>query len=136
MRAGGLAVNAMLAATLAIAASSIGASVPTLTDCLEGSDFVANAARSRDNGVERDAFIARLHDDFAAIRAFPPALRWFVRDDDDERFLAREAAAVYDRPQAPERHRDAFLRECLDRLAGGERREASPRPAGSPPDTI
>ena len=40
------------AACLAVAlATGAEAAVSTLTDCLEGSDFVANAARSRDNGM-------------------------------------------------------------------------------------
>jgi len=116
-------------------ARSVGASVPTLNDCLEASDFVANAARSRDNGVEREAFVGRLHDDFVAIRAFPPSLRWFVRDDDDETFLENAAIAVFDRPQLPERHREVFLRSCLERLATGSQLPA-PAATAEMPGTI
>ena len=104
------------AACVAVAlAAGAEAAVPTLTDCLEGSDFVANAARSRDNGMSRASFLERLDGDLAAIRAFPPELRWFVRSPDDERFLVAEAARVFDRPQAPERHQAEFLAACLDR---------------------
>jgi hypothetical protein len=92
------------------------ASIPTLTDCLEGSDFIANAARSRDNGMTRAAFLERLSEDFVAIRAFPAELRWFVKDDDDERFLESAAETVFDTPLEPAVHRTAFLRACLDRL--------------------
>src|SRR4029453_10400446 len=81
------------------------ASVPTLADCLEGSDFIANAARSRDNGITRAAFLERLSEDFVAIRAFPAELRWFVKDDDDERFLASAAQRVFDTPAEPAAHR-------------------------------
>src|SRR5256885_16722377 len=70
-------VFAGIVGALAIA-SVAGASVPTMADCLEASDFIANAALSRDNGMTRDAFIERLNGDFAAIRAFPSDLRWFV----------------------------------------------------------
>src|SRR5437660_12267088 len=72
------------------------ASVPTLSDCLEASDFIANAALSRDNGMTRDAFINRLNGDFAAIRAFPAELRWVVRDGDGEGCLVDAAAHVLD----------------------------------------
>jgi hypothetical protein len=106
------------AACLALAlATSATAAVPTLTDCLEGSDFVANAARSRDNGMTRLSFIDRLEADLAAIRAFPPQLRWFARDEDDERFLVAAATRVFDQPLPPERHQAEFLAACLDRAA-------------------
>jgi len=120
---------------IAAAAQTAGASVPTMNDCLEASDFVANAARSRDNGVDRAAFVGRLQEDFVAIRAFPPALRWFVHDDDDETFLEDATIAVFDRPQLPERHRDTFLRACLERLAAGAA-HATPATSDEPPDTI
>lgn len=122
--------------TLIVAAvQTVDASVPTMDDCLEASDFVANAARSRDNGIGRAAFVGRLQEDFVAIRAFPPALRWFVHDDDDQTFLEDAAIAVFDQPQLPERHRDAFLRACLERLAAGATR-AAPATTAETPDTI
>lgn len=101
---------------VASVALTVQAGVPTVPDCLEGSDFVANAARARDNGMPRDAFLARMEEDFVVIRSFPPALRWFVKDDDDERFLLDAAARVYDRPQAPAQHQADFLAVCLQRL--------------------
>ena len=103
---------------VAAAAASLhaAASVPTVDDCFEASDFIANAARSRDNGMTRDAFIARLNGDFAAIRAFPSELRWFVRDEDDERFLEGAAEQVFDAPASPADHRREFLRACFERL--------------------
>ncbi len=104
-----------------IAAASVAlvaqAGVPTVPDCLEGSDFIANAAHARDNGMRRDAFLARMEEDFVVIRSFPPGLRWFVRDNDDERFLLDAAARVYDRPQAPAQHHADFLAVCLERRA-------------------
>ena len=93
------------------------ASVPTLADCLEASDFIANAALSRDNGMTRDAFLNRLTGDFAAIRAFPSELRWFVRDEDDERFLEEAAEHVFDTPSTPADHRRTFLQACFERLS-------------------
>ena len=93
------------------------ASVPTLGDCLEASDFIVNAALSRDNGMTRQAFIDRLNGDFVAIRAFPSELRWFVRDEDDERFLENAAEHVFDAPSAPAVHRRDFLQACFERLS-------------------
>jgi len=108
----GIIVTAALAAPMAATAS-----VPTLADCLEASDFIANAALSRDNGMTREAFIDRLNGDFAAIRAFPSELRWFVRDEDDERFLENAAERVFDAPATPSAHRREFLQACFERLS-------------------
>src|SRR5436189_5694183 len=106
----------LIVATLATPLCA-GASIPTLGDCLEASDFIANAALSRDNGMTRDAFIQRLNGDFAAIRAFPSELRWFVRDEDDERFLEDAAEHVFDAPAAPAAHRRDCLQACFERLS-------------------
>ena len=105
-----------LALALALASTLARAGVPTLPDCVEGSDFIANAAHSRNNGVRRDTFITRMEEDFIVIRAFPPALRWFVKDQDDERLLLDAVAAVYDRPRSPAQHHADFLAACLQRL--------------------
>lgn len=111
----GLRLLALLAlATVPLAAQ---AGVPTVPDCLEGADFIANAARARDNGVRREAFLGRMADDFVVIRAFPPAFRWFVQDADDERFLLEAAARVYEQPRPPAQHHADFLAACLERLA-------------------
>jgi hypothetical protein len=128
-------VRIALAASFAAVVQLAAASVPTMNDCLEASDFVANAARSRDNGVDRESFVDRLHQDFVAIRAFPPSLRWFVKDDDDETFLAGAAADVYDHPQAPDQHRRRFLRACLERAMATEPHDAASR-ATEVPATI
>jgi len=105
----------VVAITLAAAAPAHGAGA-SVAECLEGSDFIANAARARDNGLARASFLERLDADFMAIRAFPPALRWFAHDADDERFLRGAAQDVFDRPQSPEMHRTDFLRACFARL--------------------
>ena len=104
-----------LAAGLAAAGVAC-AGVPSLEECYEGSDFIANAARSRDNGLPRATFLERLDADFAAIRAYPPDLRWFAHDRDDESFLRGAVVEVFDRPVAPEDHRSEFLLACFARL--------------------
>jgi hypothetical protein len=92
------------------------ASRPSLTECFEGSDFIGNAALSRDAGMPGDAFIERMEQDFALIHAFPSELRWFVHDVDDEAFLLTEARDVFERPAAPDGHRRAFLEACIERM--------------------
>jgi hypothetical protein len=114
MRSSFAAAAALLSFTLAAQIAHAG--VPTLDECREASEFIANAARARDNGYAREAFLARMEDDFVVIRAFPPALRWFVKDGDDERFLVESAARVFDRPRAPAGHHADFLAECLARI--------------------
>ena len=103
------------AGTIACASVAL-ASVPSVDECLEGSDFIANAARARDKGLPRERFLERLEADFATIRAFPPALRWFARDGDDEAFLRGATLAVFSEPRSPDDHRAAFLRACFRRL--------------------
>jgi len=109
----------LVVATLALVACAgvAAASVPSVAECLEGSDFIANAARARDNGIARDRFLERLDSDLETIRAFPPALRWFARDGDDEAFLREATESVFREPQAPDEHRAGFLRACFARLS-------------------
>ena len=105
------------AALMVVGATGARGSGTSLAECIEGADFIANAAMSRDNGIGRAAFIARLEGDFAAIRAYPVALRWFVKDGDDERFLRAAAEDVFDRPLPPDRHRAAFFAACVGRAS-------------------
>ena len=100
---------------LALAAGAW-ASVPTVGECLEASDFIANAALARDHGMSRDDFLARMDEDFQMIHAFPPSLRWFAQDADDEAFLLAQARSVFESPDVPDRHRAHFLDACLARL--------------------
>jgi hypothetical protein len=91
------------------------ASTLTVEECFEGSDFIANAARARENGISRHDFLARLADDFELIHAYPPPLRWFAKDEEDEQFLSRAAQEVFDIPDSPEGHRARFLSACFAR---------------------
>ena len=106
-------------AALALCACSAGShsSQLTVAECFEGSDFIANAALARDNGMSRSAFLGRMEDDFELIQAYPPQLRWFAKDHDDEAFLFDSARRVFDAPQPPEAHRAQFLAACFNRGA-------------------
>ena len=103
---------AVATASLSLAA---GASNLSVAECFEGSDFIANAALARENGITRSAFLGRLEEDLELVQAYPPQLRWFAKDPEDERFLYESARKVFDAPEAPERHRARFLAACFTR---------------------
>lgn len=115
------------AAILALWTATAAAQPHSASECREGGDFIRNAALARDTGTTREFFVGRLEDDLTAIRAFPAALRWFVRDAADEDFLRAEVFAVFDDPAASERHRDAFLERCARRADRVARRESHVR---------
>jgi hypothetical protein len=119
----------MFACGCTLAVSCV-ASQPSLTECFEGSDFVGNAALSRENGMSEKKFIDRMQDDFELIRAFPQELRWFVHDAGDEAYLMAASREVFERPAPPEEHRRTFLESCFARMA-------APRSGGSaPPERV
>jgi len=89
----------------------------TLAECIEGSDFIKHAAMSRENGMTRENFLGRMESDIKVLRQFPPQLRWFVQDRDDEELLTRAAQQVFDAPHEPERHQSDFLAACTARVA-------------------
>jgi hypothetical protein len=105
----------LLAAALAVFATGAFAHPHSARECREGGDFIRNAALARDAGASRAFFIGKLEEDFTAVRAFPPELRWFVHNAADEDFLRAEVYAVFDDPHASERHRDGFLERCARR---------------------
>ena len=84
-------------------------------ECSEGSDFIKNVALSRENGMDGMAFLARTIADFAAIKSFPPALRWFVQDQYDEDYLLKAVADVFSNPRDPQAHQTHFFGECVIR---------------------
>lgn len=92
---------------------------PTVQECREASEFIRNAALSRDNGMPREVFVDRLQADLIAIRAHPPALRWFVQDADDEAFLVTAVDRVFAAPEGAVEHERQMLRSCLARLGAG-----------------
>jgi hypothetical protein len=93
------------------------ASRPSMTECFEGSDFIANAALSRDAGMSSEAFLGRMEDDFVAIQTFPSELRWFVHDEDDEIFLLSAAREVFSHPAPADNHQRMFLQACVERMS-------------------
>lgn len=115
----------MLVCGCTLAVSCV-AGQPSLTECFEGSDFVGNAALSRENGMSEKKFIDRMQDDFELIRAFPQELRWFVHDSGDEAYLMAAAREVFERPAPPEEHRRTFLESCFARMAAPQSGDTAP----------
>lgn len=114
----------VLASVLAGSGAIAGAHDLTLDECLEGSEFIQHAAMSRDNGITREAFLQRMESDLRAILAYPPHLRWFVQDTDDEVLLTTAAQGVFDVPREPSIHQSEFLERCVERI--GASADAAP----------
>ena len=113
----GLAARRLaLAAVLGGFSVAAAAHALTMRECIEGSDFIRNAAMSRDNGISREAFLERLEGDLRAIRQYPPQMRWFAQDAQDEALLLDAARSVFDSPRAPEAHQSAFMSACVPRV--------------------
>jgi hypothetical protein len=111
-----LARQLTLAAVVCALADAAAAHDLTLDECLEGSDFIKHAAMSRDYGLTREAFLDRMEGDLLVIQQFPPQLRWFVQDPDDETLLTQAAKTVFDSPREPESHQSDFLAACVERV--------------------
>ena len=109
--------GAFHALALILSAAAAAQQPHSARECREGGDFIRNAALSRDSGTTRAFFVGRLEDDLQTIKAFPPSLRWFAHDADDERFLRSEVEAVFDSPENSELHRAGFMERCAQRSA-------------------
>ena len=109
---------AAIAGALALTASGLSGAHPlTLEECAQGGEFIRHAAMSRDAGMTKQFFMTRFAEDVALIQAFPPELRWFVQDENDERLLGTAAERVFDHPMEPEQHEAAFVSDCIQTTA-------------------
>jgi hypothetical protein len=111
-----LAKQLTLAAVLCGLACTAAAHDLTLDECLEGGDFIKHAAMSRDYGITREAFLDRMEGDLLVIQQFPPHMRWFVQDQEDETLLTQAAQTVFDSPREPASHQSDFLAVCVERV--------------------
>ncbi len=105
--------SAIAAVTLSISTS---AAATNVEECTQAAEFIGNAARARDAGMQRDEFLAQMKSDLEMIHQFPPELRWFVETESDEQFLLKAAQDVFDHPTAPERHARKFAEVCVTRV--------------------
>lgn len=89
-------------------------------ECSEGSDFIKNAALSRENGMDGMTFMAKTIADLETIRSFPAELRWFAQDRQDEDYLLKAIAEVFEKPQDPQAHQRQFFGQCLVRTTSSQ----------------
>lgn len=82
-------------------------------DCREAAQFIGNAARARDNGISKAAFVARFDEDVLILDSIPAAQRWFVHGPAEAEFLRAAIVEVFDAPRTPVRHSADFLAACL-----------------------
>ena len=82
-------------------------------ECTEGSDFIRNAALSRDSGMSEISFMEVFDNDLELLKSIPTSLRWFVQDDEDAEFLRAALHEVFRKPREPEMHAEAFGQVCL-----------------------
>ncbi len=82
-------------------------------ECREGSEFIQNAAHSRNNGITKFHLLEQFDADIITIQSFPPEYRWFVQDKEDEVFLRSALLGVFDDPKTPEKHATDFLSDCM-----------------------
>jgi hypothetical protein len=75
---------------------------------------------SRENGMDGMSFPAQVIADLSAIKSFPSALRWFVKDDSDEDYLLAAVADVFSNPRDPLAHQSQFLGDCVTRISAGD----------------
>lgn len=108
----------LLCAVIMLCSGAASSHSPSIDECTEGSDFIRNAALARDNGMSENNFMERLRQDIELIQAFPPALRWFVQDDDDAGFLIAAAGDVFRQPRTAATHQDDFFKACLGKSSG------------------
>lgn len=87
----------------------------SVQECVEGSNFIKNAALARDRGISEASFINKIRDDIEVIQGFPPQLRWFVQDDGDAAFLIDATAAVFQDPKTARMHQADFFVSCLSK---------------------
>jgi hypothetical protein len=114
------------ATLLSIAAAALFFSVPAQAhplskqECTEGSDFIRNAALSRENGIDGMTFLTKTIEDLELIKSFPAELRWFVQDQNDEDYLLRAVAEVFENPRDPQVHQRRFFGDCLVRTTSAQ----------------
>lgn len=104
---------AMLMACMLLLPAAGHAHQLSVTECVEGGDFIKHAALARNNGISETGFLDRVRSDIEMIQAFPPQLRWFVQDDDDAQFLLGAVVDVFRKPKAASVHQADFFKACL-----------------------
>jgi hypothetical protein len=101
------------AAAGTLAPCAVHAHALSMEECSEGSDFIANAALARDDGMPERQFVAQFQADVQALQRLPAELRWFVQDKDDEVFLLSAVQDVFRKPKPAAVHQAQFAIACV-----------------------
>jgi hypothetical protein len=82
-------------------------------ECAQLNTFIQVQAYARNSGsLTKQESLDVLASDLALIKAVPELVRWFVQDESDARFIAREIARVFDEPLEPEMQGAAAEERC------------------------
>lgn len=87
--------------------------LPTARECHEASDFIRNAALSRDNGYSKKFLLGRFDDDMMVLSGMDPQKRWFVRSKGATQFLRQALHDVFVVKRKPGDQAGIFLRSCM-----------------------
>ncbi len=87
--------------------------LPTSRECHEASDFIRNAASSRDNGYSKKFLLGRFDDDMMVLSGMDPQKRWFVRSKGATQFLRQALHDVFVVKRKPGDQAGIFLRSCM-----------------------
>lgn len=90
--------------------------LPTFAECQEGSDFIKNAALSRDNGYTQKKIVGRFDEDVMVLSGVDPQKRWFIRSPGAILFLRQALLAVFQTPRSPLEQSRAFLAACKEQV--------------------
>jgi hypothetical protein len=100
---------------LLLASPAASAHIRSKLECAQLNAFIQVHAYSRDSGaLTKQMSLDTLTSDLELVRVFPDQARWFVQDDSDARFIAREVARVFDDPLDPEMQGAAAEARCND----------------------
>ncbi len=91
---------------------------PTQRECEEATDFIRNAALSRNNGYTKQKIVGLFDDNVTVLSGMDPEKRWFVRSPGATRFLRDALTLVFDVPGRPGEHAARFLESCLEHARG------------------
>jgi hypothetical protein len=103
-------------------------------ECVEGAQFIGNAAQSRKNGATKEMFVGRLDEDLFVLENVPPELRWFAHTDAEALFLRNAVLEVFEFPREPKEHANEFLSSCLKSAGLDPGLADAPKPASDQDD--
>lgn len=92
-------------------------------ECTEAAEMIGHFADARDahsldesKGVGKEEALSQYDAGWEVVKTFPPELRWFLEDDDDNNLLRAGVEKVFDHPElTPEMLNTEFKAGCIQR---------------------